>query len=131
MFIGGVAFTAELAITPVEHTKGLSGRTGLEPRTGMLFVFETGVALPFWMYGMLFPLDFIWISQDCTVVDITPNVPAPLPGAEPSSLPVYTSSEPAAYIFEIYGGEADSYGMAVGDPVRFSGLPPEAGAACQ
>ena len=129
MLIGEVVFAAEIALTPGDHALGLSGRENLAPRTGMLFIFETGVASTFWMNGMLFPLDFVWVSMDCSVVDITHNVPAPGPDA--TNRPIYSSAETAAYNFEINGGEADAYGLAVGDAVRFFGVPTESGAVCE
>ena len=89
----------------------------------MLFIFETGVASFFWMKGMLFSLDFVWIGMDCMVVDLTPNVPV----GEKGEFPTYTSSVTAAYNFEINSGEAEKYGVEVGASVRFSNVP---GGAC-
>ena len=119
--IGGVAFGAEVVRAPAERYRGLSERDALPPKTGMLFVFETGVAPAFVMRGMRFPLDFVWISADCVVVDITLSVPIPESGA--TALPTYASRSPASYNLEINGGEAELYGIAVGDPVEFSGIP--------
>ena len=83
------------------------------------------------MKEMQFPLDFVWISEGCTVVDITPSVPAPSPGTTLSQLPTYASGAPAAYNLELNAGEAEEYGLAIGDLVRFSGVPPGAGATCE
>ena len=77
------------------------------------------------------PLDFVWISADCTIADITSNVPPPVPGTPPSELPVYLPSAPAAYNFEINAGEAEQYNMAIGDEVRFRALPEELSTLCQ
>lgn len=96
----------------------------------MLFIFESGVASAFWMIDMHFPLDFVWISAECTIADITSEVPAPSSGAPSSALPTYASPAPAAYNFEINAGEAESHRMAVGDEVRFWALPPEVGELC-
>ena len=81
------------------------------------------------MYEMRFPLDFIWISSGCTVVDITPNVPAPHPDTPYSELLSYTPAIPAKYNFEINANEAETYGIAIGDPVRITGVP-DNGSAC-
>ena len=131
MLIGDVTFQAELATTPQERGKGLSGREILLPKTGMLFIFESGVASYFWMIDMRFPLDFLWISSECVVVDITADVPAPEEGAPSSELELYTSALPASYTFEINAGEAATYRLTVGAPVRFFGVPSEIGAGCQ
>lgn len=120
-----------MAITPSERTKGLSDRESLEPRTGMLFIFEDRRASTFWMKGMRFPLDFVWISEGCRVADITSNVPFPKQDTPTSALPTYTSSVPAAYNFEINAGEAGELGIRVGDTVRFTGIQDHAGDTCE
>ena len=97
----------------------------------MLFIFETKVASAFWMRDMRFPLDFIWISEECTVADITRDVPAPEPDTPVSRLPKYESEEPAAYNFEVNAGEAERHGVQVGDPVTFVGLDDETGVVCR
>ena len=124
-------FVAEVVSTPSERTQGLSGRESLAPQSGMLFVFEGGLASSFWMKEMRFSLDFVWISQDCLVADITHSVPAPSPQTPLSDLPMYSSERPAAYNFEINGGEAADLGIEVGDVVRFIDLPDSAGGACE
>ena len=91
--------------------------------TGMLFVFETGRASAFWMKGMLFALDFVWIGEDCTVVDTTVHVSNPAPGTPDSELPTYASDVPATYTLEINASEVDRLGIRVGDKVGFSGIP--------
>ena len=83
------------------------------------------------MRKMRFSVDFVWISEDCRVVDITPNVPFPEPDTATSDLPSYRSSAPAAYNFEINGGEADEFGIRVGDAVRFTGIPDHIGDTCE
>ena len=127
--IGEAVFGAEVAHTPALRTRGLSGRDGLAPQTGMLFVYESGKAGSFWMRGMRFALDFVWISSACEVVRLTVDVPPPASNTGDSDLPTYRSPAPAAYVFEINAGEAAAYGIEVGDPVRFSGIAVE-GADC-
>lgn len=120
VIIGEVVFEAEIAQTQRERGIGLSGRESLEPMTGMLFLFQTGRTTDFWMRGMLIPLDFVWIGEDCTVVDTTVNVPQPDSDAPNTPLPSYSSSVPAAYTFEINAGEIERFGIQVGDKVSFS-----------
>ena len=131
VMIGDAVFPAELAINSAERTQGLSGREGLEPGTGMLFIFEDRESSSFWMRKMRFPLDFVWISEGCRVVDITSNVPFPKPDTPTSSLPGYRSSAPAAYNFEINAGEASEFGIRVDDAVRFTGIPDHVGDTCE
>ena len=127
--VGEIAFEVELAVTPAERQQGLSGRTHLAPQAGMLFVHSPPRLLSFWMKGMLFPLDFVWIGPECTVVGITPEVPIPPPAAAVGDLPTYSPSSSASYNLEIVAGEADRVGLALGDPVRFVGIVAE-GADC-
>ena len=131
VMIGDAVFPAELAVTSPERTKGLSDRDGLEPGTGMLFIFEDREASSFWMRKMRFPLDFVWISEDCHVVDITSNVPFSKPDTPTSSLPSYRPSTAAAYNFEINAGEASEFGIRVDDAVRFTGIPDHVGDTCE
>ena len=120
--IGDAEFVVEVLRTPEERSRGLSGRPSLEPGSGALFVFESGRASAFWMKGMLFDLDFVWIGGGCTVVDVTERVPRPAPGTPDGSLPTYSPDAPAAYNLEIDAGEAESAGIVPGDRVRFSGV---------
>ena len=131
VMIGDAVFPAELAVTSPERTKGLSDRDGLEPGTGMLFIFEDREASSFWMRKMRFPLDFVWISEDCHVVEITSNVPFSKPDTPTSSLPSYRPSTAAAYNFEINAGEASEFGIRVDDAVRFTGIPDHVGDTCE
>ena len=120
--IGGVTFEAEVAATRTARAKGLSGRDILEPQTGMLFVFESGRTSAFWMRQMRFPLDFIWVGEECKVVDLTLNIPPPESGIPDSELPRYKSSVSAAYTFEINAGEVERFGIRKGAAVSFSRL---------
>lgn len=117
--IGGVAFDAEIADTPELRGKGLGERDSLAPQSGMLFVFPDGHTTSFWMKGMRFPLDFVWIGADCRVADITERVANAEPGTSDSALPLYNSAAPAAYTFEINAGEVQRFGIRIGDAVRF------------
>ena len=131
MLIGDVLFPAELAVALEERSQGLSGRESLPPGTGMLFVFESLSTASFWMAGVVFPLDFIWISRQCAVVDITPDAPPVPTGTPASQIPQYRSSAPASFNFEINGGEAETHGLAIGDKVRFFGVSSTAAAICE
>lgn len=122
VLVGGAGFAVELARTPEERNKGLSGRESLPPSAGMLFVFDPATAGAFWMRGMLFPLDFIWIGRGCDVVDVTLNAPAPEPGTPLTELPIYQIDEVAAYTLEVNAGEVERFHIQVGDEVEFSGF---------
>ena len=128
--VGGAAFDVEIAFTPDDRMRGLSGRDGLAAGAGMLFVFENGRASSFWMRDMRFALDFVWIGDGCEVIEIHADVPAPPAGTDVGLLPTYSSEAPARYNLEINAGEAAKRGVEVGDAVKFIGFSGE-GATCQ
>ena len=119
--VGDAEFEVEIVHEPATRIKGLSGRDSLRAMSGMLFVFESGVASPFWMKEMHFPLDFVWIGKGCEVVDTTINVPPPADSSSP--LRLYESASPAVYTLEVNAGEIEKLGIQTGDPVHFSGFP--------
>ena len=57
------------------RSQGLSGVEKLKEDEGMLFVFPVLSKYSFWMKGMKFDLDFVWI-KDNKVVEITEGVKA-------------------------------------------------------
>ncbi len=126
--IDGLVIEAEVARTPEERAQGLSGRPALSENAGMLFVFQEERRPAFWMKGMRFPLDFIWISRDRRVVDITRDVPPPEPGTPDNALPLYQPAEPVLYVLEVNAGIVGEMGLRVGDAVTFEPEVAEEGA---
>ena len=119
--IGSAEFAVELAITSQEQIQGLSDRLALAPDTGMLFVYEQEGHRSFWMKNMHFPLDILWISEDCTVAGASLNVPPPEPGQALAQLPTYSPEAPVQYVLEINAGEVTTRGVTAGDQVEFTG----------
>ncbi len=111
--IAGTTVTVDLAITPEQHTLGLSGRKSLQKHEGMLFVFDIPADYGFWMKDMLFPIDIIWISQEKKVIYIEKNVS---PNTYPKS---FSPGSLAKYVFEVQAGFSDAYALKVGDIVNF------------
>jgi uncharacterized membrane protein (UPF0127 family) len=118
--IGRLAVTAELARTPQERGRGLSGRSALPDDAGMLFIFPNEQQLTFWMKDMRFPLDVVWISADRHVVAVTEQIPPPAPGTPDSALLLYSSTAPVLYALEVNGGLVQQLGVHAGDPVAFT-----------
>lgn len=111
----------DIADTPQLRSQGLSGRPSLDPRAGMLFVFEEPGNYTFWMIEMHFPLDFVWIGEDCVVADLTEDAPPQQPGQSPSDLPRYRPAAPVKYVLEINAGEIELAGISTGDVAAFEG----------
>lgn len=117
--IGNILFKTQIASTEYELFRGLSHKKYLDPMSGMLFLFQDMKTTAFWMKNMLIPLDLVWIGENCIVVDLHHDVPNPSPDVPLSELPVYTSSVPAAYTFEINSGTAKRFNINIGDTVTF------------
>ena len=129
--VGDTIFRAEIADTPELRSKGLGERDSLAEQTGMLFIFPSGQTSSFWMKGMRFPLDFVWIGEECTVVDLIENVQHSPPDTPSSELEIFAAASPAAYTFEINAGEVSRFSIEVGDDVRFHGIDSEFAKCCE
>lgn len=116
--IGDTVIEAEIADTSALRVRGLSYRDGLEPGTGMLFKFERPSVQSFWMRGMRFCLDIIWIEGE-RIVGAAENV-CPTPELPESELPRYSSQVPVSYVLEVPGGWMDEHGFEAGQPVEIS-----------
>jgi hypothetical protein len=112
--VGNVSVRAEIADDEVSRQRGLSGRKRLAADEGMLFLLS-GDSPSFWMKGMRFPLDIVWI-RDGRVVDVTAGVPPPRGSNAP--LPTYSPDRPADRALEVNAGWAADHGIRRGDVVR-------------
>lgn len=114
--IGQNTLNVEVANTPTNRSKGLGGRDSLAQDSGMLFVFSQKNSYQFWMKGMRFPLDIIFIS-DNKIVDIIKNVPIPTPSTPDQKLPRYSSSTPFDQVLEVNAGFVDAHNNQIGDTI--------------
>jgi len=96
-------FVIDLARTPKEWVKGLSGRTELSEGHGLFFVYQTVEPRSFWMKGMLFPIDIIHIDESSKVVHVERTIPPIRPNDE---LKLYPSRVPIKYALEVNAGES-------------------------
>lgn len=109
----------EVADTQSKRSQGLGGRESLASDSGMLFIFEREEKYAFWMKGLSFALDFIWINGD-KVVDILQNVPPASPGQKDEDLPIYTPAVPVDKVLEVNAGTVARYNIKVGDTIIIS-----------
>jgi len=89
--------------------KGLSLRASMPEGHGMLFVFDPSQEHAFWMKGMRFPLDIIFIGGDMQITEILENLQ---PCGE---CPLYFPKGRPAYALELNAGIARKYNLSVGD----------------
>ncbi len=118
--VGGVPVTVELVYQPADTALGLGYREGLAPGTGMLFLFEGPAPRSFWMRGMQFCIDIVWIENGVIQGAAESVCPEP-PGTADADLPSYNSPVPVTYVLEVPAGWLDAYGLGAGTPVE--GLP--------
>lgn len=111
----------ELVDTAEKRKKGLSGRNSLGEFEGMLFVFEKADKYPFWMKGLSFSLDFVWIG-DNKVKDILQNIPPPQKGQSDSSLPIYSSNVEIDKVLELPAGTVEKLNIKVNDTIKLTPL---------
>ncbi len=112
---GEHVITAEIAQTEEQRQRGLMYRKGLEAGHGMLFLFDKGQQLSFWMKNTLIPLDMLFIGEDHRIVRAREMV---MPCTS-DPCPVYGSSQPAKFVLEVAGGVSEQLGIAEGDEVRW------------
>jgi len=117
--VGETVVRVEVAASPGARARGLSGHAPLAADEGMIFIFPEAGWPSFWMKGMRFPLDIIWIN-DNRVVEVTADVPTP---SGSGSLPLYAPKEPADKALEVPAGFARANDVALGDLVRIEIVP--------
>ncbi len=103
---------AEIAATPEEQYRGLSGRKSICADCGMLFNFSDSSPKTFVMRNMKFPLDIIFIN-DGVIKNIAANL-AP-EGSAPKNF--YESDGPADQVLEVNGGYCEKYNIKSGDSI--------------
>ena len=123
MTIEGFTFVVDVADTHERQRLGLGGRDGLERERGMWFDMGGNRGATFWMRGLRFPIDIVWISDGLVVTGVAERLPFPEPGTPDSALPVYSSGVPIRYVLEINAGLAEELGIGEGSVVTFTPLP--------
>lgn len=111
--INGTELTVRVADRTFAQKKGLSGYTEESLREeGMLFVFSQQKVREFWMKGMQFDLDILWIA-DGRVVAIDRGVKAPYSRTDE---PERATSNPLKVdaVLELPAGKAYELGLVEG-----------------
>lgn len=112
--IAGVKVQVDVVATPEDRARGLSGRESLGEDEGMLFVFYKPSKNYFWMQGMLFSIDIIWINENREIIFIKKD-------AKPEDfLSTFGPDEDSMYVLEVVSGFSDKNNIKVGDKVQFT-----------
>jgi uncharacterized protein len=113
--VGGTEVRAEVADDAAERERGLAGRSDLPDGRGMLFVYPDHAVRTYWMKGVRFPLDIIWIDRG-RVIGVEANAPVPQ-----GTTPLYSSRRPADHVLEVPAGWSARHGVKRGDRVAVDG----------
>jgi uncharacterized membrane protein (UPF0127 family) len=110
--IRGARVAVEIADTPEKQALGLGEREDLAWDDGMLFPYDRPEFHAFWMKGMRFSIDIVWILKG-RIVDIDANVPF-----EPDKNgPTLRSPSLVDAVLEVPAGYAAANGWRIGDRV--------------
>ena len=102
----------EIAETPQAITKGLSGRDKITDTQGMLFILKDiqNSRPGFWMNGMKFDLDLVWIKNN-EIVELTQKI-------SHTDMKTYYPSEDVDMVLEVNSGWCDEFQIKAGDKVN-------------
>lgn len=114
---GGVIIQAEIADTMKKRAEGLMYREHLAKDRGMLFTFDQAQVWTFWMKNTKIPLDIIWMNEKKQIIHIARNVP--ICTRNDDGCPQYQPNDPAMYVLEIGGGEAERLKLEKGSRLQF------------
>ncbi len=112
--VNGVQLVTDIADTPEKKSKGLAVRDSMNENEAMLFLFDTEGRHAFWMKGMKFPIDIIWLDSNKQVVHVEHSL-------EPCGItcPNYNPQEESLYVLETVAGFANKYNVVAGTSVEF------------
>lgn len=115
--VNGVELVADVAATNDQRSKGLSVKDTLNESEAMLFVFNTEREHSFWMKGMKFPIDIIWLDDDKEVVHVEHSLEPCIPDefCQP-----YDPDDNSLYVLETVAGFAQKYNVTDGTQVEFN-----------
>lgn len=95
--VGGKEFSAQVAITDSEKSRGLMFRDFLKENGGMVFVYGSQQRASFWMKNTRIPLDIAFFTADGTLTEVKKLYPNNLD-------PVASSRGDIAYCIEMNSG---------------------------
>lgn len=107
---------AEVVSSAREQMLGLGNRESLPEGSGMLFVYDRPGERIFWMKGMRFPIDILWI-RDGRITHIEAELPPPSPMTGDRSLKRYGRGVSADMVLELPAGTVAKYGITPGQTV--------------
>ena len=114
--IGNHTFEVDIADNALTRAQGLSGRSSLGEREGLFFLFSSAGNYGFWMKGMNFPIDIVWLNGD-KIIGFSENL-QPEPEKNVFNLSIYYPLGEADKVLEINAGAVKKYNLQVGDKIN-------------
>ena len=111
--IGKQNLSVELASTPEQWYRGLTGRTQLADDEGMLFVYPDSQKRTFWMKGTFIPLSVGLFDAERRLVEILHLDPPR--SVMQTTFPETVSKHTARYALEVRQGWFEEHRISVGD----------------
>ena len=113
--LAGATAYVQVADTPEARARGLSDTPQLPADRGMLFLFPREGYYTFWMKGMAYSLDILWLSESGTVLHMEKS-------ASPESYPAtFVSPMPARSVLELPAGFVEKHNVQLGQQVTIFG----------
>jgi uncharacterized protein len=106
----------DLALTPDQQSRGLSGREKMSENQGMLFVMHSPARYGFWMKEMKFPLDILWLDTKGVAVYLKQNLQ---PCLTILNCPTYTPDTDSLYVLETVAGFSQRHAITKGTQFNF------------
>ena len=110
---------ADVAVTDEQQAKGLDVKKNLTENQGMLFVFQQPDRYGFWMIGMKFPIDIIWLDNNGMVTHIEHSL-KPCPHTNSNlACPLYFPEKDSLYVLETVSGFSMKHNVRLGTHINF------------
>ncbi len=111
--VDGQLYRLRVADTSTERELGLGGASNMSDSKGMLFVLDQPEIACFWMKGMHFSLDMIWLDSQKQVIQTAEHV-------SPRTYPVaFCPPNDAKYVIELAAGQVDTAEITIGQTLKF------------
>ena len=111
LYVASTPMQAEVVRSKEDMQKGLADRDSLCRDCAMLFMFSGQGRRSFWMKGMRFPLDIIWISHG-TIVHVEKNISS-------NDARIFFPEELTDIVLEVNAGMSDVHNWKIGDKILF------------
>ncbi len=105
-------FLVEIADGLFSRARGLMFRENLPENSGMLFIYNEEVEVPFWMKNVSFPLDLVFANFNGHIVSIHRDAP-------PFDLTQIRSRSPFSSVLEINAGASKRAQIKLGDQMSW------------